>query len=112
MIACYLRNRSPSRVLSQEKTPEEMWSGWKPSVAHLRVFGCKCFVLIPDKNRSKMGEKYGSLVGRFHLAKEGLREKWAEVKESGGLNAKANEIKEDVIKKMNRGAEEYDHLYR
>ena len=27
MTACYLRNRSPSRVLSQEKTPEEMWSG-------------------------------------------------------------------------------------
>ena len=65
MTSCYLRIRSPSRVLSQEKTPEEMWSGWKPSVAHLRVFGCKCFVLIPDKNRSKMGEKSwtGILVG-------------------------------------------------
>ena len=59
-----------------------------------------------------MGEKYGSLVGRFHLAKEGLKEKWTEVKETGGLHAKANEFKEDVIKKMNHGDDQYDHLYR
>ena len=65
MTTCYLRNMSPSRVLSQEKTPKKMWSGWKPYVAHLKVFGCKCFVLIPDKNRSKMSEKswIGILVG-------------------------------------------------
>ena len=37
---------------------------------------------------------------------------WMVVLVQGGINAKANEIKEDVIKKMNRGAEEYDHLYR
>ena len=57
MSACYLRNRSPSRALAQEKTPEEMWSGWKPSVGHLRIFGCKVFVWIPDEKRRKMEEK-------------------------------------------------------
>jgi hypothetical protein len=60
-----------------------------------------------------MGEKYGSLVGRFHLAKESLKEKWSNVKETGGFHAKANEMREDAIKKMNsRRDEQYDHLYR
>jgi hypothetical protein len=61
---------------------------------------------------AKMGKKYESLVGRFHLAKEGVKETWADMKENGGLPAKANEIKEDVIKKMNHGDDQYDHLYR
>ena len=59
-----------------------------------------------------MAEKYGSLVGRFHLAKESLKERWTNVKETGGIHAKANEMREDVIKKMNHGDEEYEHLYR
>jgi hypothetical protein len=59
-----------------------------------------------------MGEKYGSLVGRFHLAKESFKDRWSNIKETGGINAKANEIKEDVIKKMNHGDEQYEHLYR
>ena len=57
VTACYLRNRSPSRVLKGDKTPEKVWSSWKPSIAHLKVFGCKGFVLIPDKERKKMDEK-------------------------------------------------------
>ena len=57
VTACYLRNRSPSRVLTGNKTPEEEWSGWKPSIAHLKVFGCKGFVLIPEKDRNKMDER-------------------------------------------------------
>ena len=71
MTACYLRNRSPSRALDQEKTPEEISTGWKPSVGHLKVFGCKCFVLIHDKDRKKMGEKSwtGILMGYAHRSK-------------------------------------------
>ena len=33
-----------------------------------------------------MGEKsqhYNSLVGRFHIAKEGIKEKWGSLKEKG-----------------------------
>ena len=71
MCACYLRNRSPSRVLTEEKTPEQMWSGWKPSVAHLKVFGCKCYVWIPEKDRKKMDERSwtGMFVGYSTVSK-------------------------------------------
>ena len=74
MSACYLRNRSPSRALAQEKTPEEMWSGWKPSVGHLKVFGCKCYVWVPEKERKKMEERSwtGIFVG-YATASKGYR---------------------------------------
>ena len=64
-----------------------------------------------------MGEKreqYDNLVGKFHLAKESVKEKWSNYKDAGdgAFKDKANEIKEDVISKINRGDIEYDHLYR
>eukprot|EP00253_Pinus_taeda_P021808 PITA_21808 len=34
--ACYLVNRSPSSAL-EDKTPQEVWTGKKPSLSHLRV---------------------------------------------------------------------------
>ena len=53
--AVYVRNRSPSKVLSV--TPMEMWSGEKPSVEHLRVFGCKAFMHVSREDRSKLDAK-------------------------------------------------------
>ena len=40
---CYLVNRSPSSAL-ENKTPHEVWTGKKPSLSHLRVFGCDAYV--------------------------------------------------------------------
>jgi len=52
----YLLNRCPTRSL-QVVTPEEAWSGHKPSVTHLRVFGCVAYAKIPDARRSKLDDK-------------------------------------------------------
>ncbi len=38
--AVYIKNRCPTKALNS-KTPQEAWSGRKPDVFHLRVFGCK-----------------------------------------------------------------------
>ena len=62
LYATHLHNVSPTRAL-EDMTPEEAWSGNKPDVSHLRIFGCKAFVHIPDKQRSKLGVK--SLVCTF-----------------------------------------------
>ncbi len=63
-----------------------------------------------------MGEKYTSLVGRFHLAKESLREKWDTTREEGGLShnlgTKVDQVKEEVIKHINHDDQTYDHLYK
>jgi transposase InsO family protein len=51
---CYLVNRSPSSVLD-EKTPHEVWTGKKPSLTHLKVFGCDSYVHVPKENMSNVG---------------------------------------------------------
>jgi transposase InsO family protein len=45
--ACYISNRIFLRLILH-LTPFELRFGRKPSVAHLRPFGCKCFVLKCD----------------------------------------------------------------
>ena len=62
LYATHLHNVSPTRAL-EDVTPEEAWSGNKPDVSRLRVFGCKAFVHIPEKQRSKLGAR--SLICTF-----------------------------------------------
>ncbi|KAL2241052.1 UNVERIFIED_CONTAM: Retrovirus-related Pol polyprotein from transposon TNT 1-94 [Sesamum indicum] len=38
-------------------TPQEAWSGYKPSVSHLRVFGSIAYTHIPDVKRTKLDNK-------------------------------------------------------
>ena len=60
MFAVYLGNRLCSRGSSGDgsKTAEELWSGKKPSMTHLRTPLCDVFVLIPDADRlGKMDRK-------------------------------------------------------
>ncbi|KAG6418345.1 hypothetical protein SASPL_120548 [Salvia splendens] len=38
-------------------TPQEAWSGRKPGIAHLRVFGSKAYAHVPDQMRSKLDDK-------------------------------------------------------
>jgi hypothetical protein len=52
--ACYISNRIFLRLILH-LTPFELHFGCKPSVSHLRPFGCKCFILKcgnPDKFES------------------------------------------------------------
>ena len=54
--AVYLRNRSPTKAVDG-MTPFEAWTGKKPSVSHLRVFGCKAFAHVPKDERGKLDSK-------------------------------------------------------
>ncbi|UYV68969.1 hypothetical protein LAZ67_6001832 [Cordylochernes scorpioides] len=60
----YLKNRTPS-YHNTNKTPEEMFTGRKPTVSHLKVFGCKVKFWTPKHKRSKFEKitKTGILVG-------------------------------------------------
>ncbi|CAK9821285.1 Retrovirus-related Pol polyprotein from transposon TNT 1-94 [Anthophora retusa] len=49
--AAYLRNRCP--VKGATVTPIEMWEGKKPTVSHVKVFGCTAYYYIPKNYRSK-----------------------------------------------------------
>ena len=54
--AAYLRNRSPTKAVA-EMTPYEAWTGKRPQVDGLRVFGCQAFVHIPKDERKKLDSK-------------------------------------------------------
>lgn len=45
----YIRNRTP--VGPEGKTPEEAYSGKKPYIGHMRVWGCLAYARVPKENR-------------------------------------------------------------
>jgi hypothetical protein len=68
--AKYLVNVSHSSGLV-DITPHEVWSGKKPSVSHLKVFGCDAFVHVPKEKRSNMEKKVVKCI--FIRYKEGMK---------------------------------------
>ena len=56
--AVYTRNRIISKAIFNEKvTPYERYYGRKPSVSHMRVFGCVSYAWVPDISRKKLDKK-------------------------------------------------------
>jgi hypothetical protein len=70
VTACYLRNRTPRK--NEKKTPEELFTGTKPSGQHLRVFGCLAYTFIPKEKRDKLDDTVysGVFVGYSESTKQ------------------------------------------
>jgi hypothetical protein len=60
----YIQNRCPHAIL-KDKTPEEVFSGIKPKVGHLRIFRCPVYIHVPTEKRTNMepSGKKGVFVG-------------------------------------------------
>ena len=43
-------------------TPQEAWSGQKPGVGHLRVFGSITFAHVPKQRRTKLDDRNAEFV--------------------------------------------------
>jgi hypothetical protein len=54
--AIYIMNRTPTTTV-HGMTLEEKFTGKKPNVSHLRMFGCIAYVHVPDEKRSKLDPK-------------------------------------------------------
>jgi len=54
----YLRNHVPTSTLPNNITPYEEMEHIKPNLAHLWVWGCQCFVAIPQELRTKGGPRH------------------------------------------------------
>ena len=59
--AAYLLNRCPSKRLNGQ-TPEEAWTGLKPTVSHLRIFGSICYMHILAALRKKLDDRGEKLI--------------------------------------------------
>uniref|UniRef100_A0AAV1TLF5 Integrase catalytic domain-containing protein n=1 Tax=Peronospora matthiolae TaxID=2874970 RepID=A0AAV1TLF5_9STRA len=70
MTAIYVKNRLPSPKVVK-KTPFEIVYNLKPSVKHMRTFGCQTYILTPKENRFKWDPKAraGIFVGYEEVSK-------------------------------------------
>jgi hypothetical protein len=57
----YVLNRTLSKS-NGNKTPYEWWTGSKPTVSHLRVFGCIAHVKVAKPNMQKLEDRSQSLI--------------------------------------------------
>jgi hypothetical protein len=64
MTVFYVQNRIPHRIL-KNMTPKKAFSGKKPSVEHLGIFGCHVYIHVPKDKRKKLkpSGKKGIFVG-------------------------------------------------
>nr|KYP72430.1 Retrovirus-related Pol polyprotein from transposon TNT 1-94 [Cajanus cajan] len=58
----FLHNRLPTKALNN-KTPFDVWYGYKPSLKFLKIFGCLCFTHVPQSKRDKLDKR--ALPGIF-----------------------------------------------
>ena len=68
--AIYMINRSPNSTLNF-RLPEEVWSGSKPDIGHLRTFGCSAYVHITEEKTGPRALK-GVFVG-YPMGTKGYR---------------------------------------
>ncbi|KAJ9684091.1 hypothetical protein PVL29_016537 [Vitis rotundifolia] len=55
LSACHIQNRIPYKKTS--KTLYELWKGYAPNIAYLKVWGCLAKVLLPESKKRKLGPK-------------------------------------------------------
>ena len=60
----YVKNRCPHRVLGMS-TPEEVFSGKKPDISHLKIFSSPVYIHVTKNTRKKLDPtaKVGIFVG-------------------------------------------------
>jgi len=54
--AIYVQNRCP-HVKLDDQTPQEAWSGQKPTISHLKVFGSVAYAHVSVQRRTKLEDK-------------------------------------------------------
>lgn len=59
--AVYILNRVTTEAL-EEATPYQMWTGRKPNIVHLRVFGCIAHAKVKTGHRCKLDDRSKPLV--------------------------------------------------
>jgi hypothetical protein len=70
--ACYLKNLTPMDTDRGLKSSDELWTGERPRLSHLRTFGCIAFVHLPSVKRDKLDKTSfkGIFVGYSQTARQ------------------------------------------
>ncbi|KAJ0519517.1 putative RNA-directed DNA polymerase [Helianthus annuus] len=69
LTAVYIINRLPSSVLLG-KSPYELMFGFRPSLSHIRIFGCLCFsTILNDSDKLSFNAEKCVLIGYSNVKK-------------------------------------------
>jgi len=60
--AVYVLNRTTHSSQKNVKTPFEMWTGRKPNLKHLKIFGSTAYAHVPKQLRKKLDDKAKKLI--------------------------------------------------
>jgi len=72
-IAVYIMNQTPTTTV-HGMTPKKKFTGKKPDVSDLRVFGCIAYVHVPNEKRSKLDPKAEKCIYiGYYLEQKGYR---------------------------------------
>jgi hypothetical protein len=73
--ACYIKNRVTRSGIPNNIAPHEIWYGRKPNIAHLRIFGSKCWYVIPKMQTRKLddGSCEAMMIGWVFHAPKGYK---------------------------------------
>jgi bifunctional DNA-binding transcriptional regulator/antitoxin component of YhaV-PrlF toxin-antitoxin module len=74
--AAYAFNRISLR--GESKMPFEKWTGKKPDVSHMRVFGTKGYVHVPKELRKKLDDKSKLMVFVGYTSMDKIYQMWKE----------------------------------
>jgi hypothetical protein len=121
MTAIYVQNRSSHRIL-KDMTPEESFSGKKPNVENLRIFGCHVYSHILKDKRNKleplgkkgifMGYSDSSKSYRIYILEQHKIEvsRYVTFNENMVFKKSIEEtIKEEEIEELNEGSTENEN---
>lgn len=71
-VAVHILNISPTKAVWNQ-TPYEAWHGNKPSVSHLRIFGCICYVLTTSARHKLDAKSQKHIFIGYGLKSKGYR---------------------------------------
>lgn len=72
LAAVHVRNRLPHKA-NEGKTPIEVFTGVKPDVSYMKVFGCLAYVMIQDGMRTKLDSKVKKCIFIGYGQDEGVK---------------------------------------
>ncbi|KAG8478378.1 hypothetical protein CXB51_028202 [Gossypium anomalum] len=105
--------------LLSRTTPFEVWHDLKPTVSHLKVFGCVCYTLIPVEKRTKLDKRSmpGIFVGYSSTNKSYRSDADASLSEENQLDsslepAEEGPVDEDFDEEPVRGTRTIADIYQ
>ena len=94
IYTAYIINQSPTHTLKNNQTPFKAYTGNKPTVMHLWIFGCKAYVHIPHGKHQKLDKKTLECV---HLGYSEHKKAFMLLHHSSGNFIKSRDVHFDKI---------------